>query len=192
MFFEKKNMFIMAVIVVLGIIFIFKMDGKIKENTFELEKSEEFDDNIKEEEIDIQEIMVHIDGNVKNPGLFTMDKDSRLNDLVIKAGGVLEDTDTKYVNLAIKLKDEDKIYIPKIGEIQETNLQIPGDSESKININDCTKEELMNLPGIGTKKAEMIIEYRNSKKFDTIEDILEVSGVGEKTFEGFKELICVK
>src|SRR5699024_5888902 len=102
--------------------------------------------------------------------------------------------------LAKKLSDEDKIYIPKIGEeigdIQDMSIEnlesTKGESTGKVNINNCTKELLISLPGIGEVTSEKIINYRNENKFDTIEDIKKVSGIGEKKFDEIKDLIIVK
>lgn len=141
-------------------------------------------------------IMVHISGQVHNPGLVELTFGSRVIDAVNLAGGLKKDADLDKINLAKKLADEEKIYIPKIGE-----EEIPiGDfidgqnynTNSKININTCSKEELMSLPGIGEVLAGRILEYREQNPFETIDDIKNVSGIGEKKFESIKELITTR
>lgn len=147
------------------------------------------------EEEDIPElIMVHIGGQVYNPGVFELDLGTRVIDAVELAGGLKKEADVDRINLARKLSDEEKIYIPKIGE--ENLGEEYMDSElgsskgtGKININRCSKEELISLPGIGEVIAERILEYRDSKRFEKIEDLMDVSGIGTKKFEGLKDLI---
>ena len=96
----------------------------------------------------------------------------------------------------MKLEDQMKIYIPNINEKSEndTNIQdLSSDNtnSSKVNINLATKEELMTLPNVGEKRADAIIEYREMNKFEKIEDIKNVTGIGDKFFEAMKELISV-
>ncbi|MCF6460615.1 helix-hairpin-helix domain-containing protein [Clostridium sp. Cult3] len=137
-------------------------------------------------------IMVHISGQVYNPGLVELPSNSRVIDAVNLAGGLKKDADLDKINLAKKLADEEKIYIPKIGE-EETTMEnytnMESSSGDKININTCTKEELTSLPGIGEVLAGRILEYREQNPFNTIDDIKNVSGIGEKKFESIKELI---
>ncbi|WP_236914677.1 helix-hairpin-helix domain-containing protein [Clostridium sp. Cult2] len=144
---------------------------------------------------DNQYIMVHISGEVYNPGIIELKLGSRVIDAVNLAGGLKKDADSDRINLARKLSDEEKIHIPKIGEedipIETTNLNHT-DNKGKININNCTKEELMSLPGIGEVLAGKILEYREQHLFKTIEDIMNVSGIGDKKFDSIKELITTK
>ncbi|MBU5440005.1 helix-hairpin-helix domain-containing protein [Tissierella sp. MSJ-40] len=143
-------------------------------------------------------IMVHISGEVYNPGIVELTLGSRVADAVDLAGGLKKHADLDRINLAKKLVDEEKIFIPKIGE--DINKEIDSEHyensnstvESKVNINTCTKEELMSLPGIGEVTASKIIEYRDNNIFRSIDDIKNVSGIGEKKFEGIKEMITVK
>lgn len=127
------------------------------------------------------------------------------------AGGELEDADLSKVNLAYTLSDGQKIYIPKIGEIinEESeaieyvtsdfgnNVLIEEDNNTesgggKVNINTANQTELETLTGIGPSTAQKIIEYRNQNgKFGTIEDIQNVSGIGDSKFENIKNHICV-
>ncbi|CCQ92629.1 Competence protein [[Clostridium] ultunense Esp] len=144
---------------------------------------------------DEQYIMVHVSGQVYNPGIVELKLGSRVIDAINLAGGLKKDADSDKINLARKLSDEEKIHIPKIGEeeisFEDSNLK-QGNNEGKININTCTKEELMSLPGIGEVLAGRILEYREQTPFKTIEDIMNVSGIGNKKFESIKELIIVK
>jgi len=154
-------------------------------------------------------ILVHITGEVRNWGVIELEEGSRIIDAVNKAGGFTKDADTSKVNLAYVLSDGVKINIPnKIEEnsaiekeyiiadsgdnvITEEN-KMKKSNNSLVNINEATQTELETLPGIGPSIALKIISYREEKgKFSSIEDIKNVSGIGENKFESIKELICV-
>ena len=168
--------------------FIDKDNGK--ENLVE-ELIEEVEEDIKEEP---EEIMVHISGQVYKPGLVKLEPGARVIDAVNAAGGLKKNADLDKINLAKKLVDEEKIYIPVIGENIEGDLldySTSADVGNKININTCTKEELLSLPGIGEVLAERIIEYREKTPFKKLEDLMNVSGIGEKKFESIKDMIVV-
>lgn len=144
-------------------------------------------------------IMVHISGQVYKPGLVELESGSRVADAVNKAGGLKGDADLDRINLAKKLADEEKIYVPKVGENIDnvSNISVTegssigSNTDGKIDINNATKEELISLPGIGEVIADRIIEYRKNNRFKTIEDIKNVSGIGSKKYEGIKDLIKV-
>lgn len=137
------------------------------------------------------EIMVHVSGEVYRPGLVTLVNGDRVIDAVNLSGGLKNEADLDRINLAKKVQDEEKIHIPSIGE--ETSVSVEGlvTTEGKININTCTKSDLETLPGIGDKTADKILEYRNGNTFKRIEDIMNVSGIGEKKFDSIKDLIVV-
>ena len=100
----------------------------------------------------------------------------------------------KDVNLAKKLEDEMKIYIPSKEDNLSNNISNESkisNSTGKININTATKDELKTLPGIGDGRADEIIRFRESKGFSKIEDIKNISGIGDKTYEKLKDLISV-
>ena len=139
------------------------------------------------------EIAVYITGEVKQPGVYYIESGLRLNDLIEVCGGLTDKADLSDINLAEKLNDSDKIDIPSIiAEKDEMNSISDIDNNSDlININTASKEELKTLNGIGDTLANNIIEYRNNCKFDTIEDILNVNGIGESKYDGIKEYICV-
>ena len=126
------------------------------------------------------------------------------------AGGSTDDADLSKINLAYVLEDGQKVYIPKIGEINQENAEEEyitfeyGNNKNiiqdynkggneKVNINTANQTELETLPGIGTATAEKIIDYRNKNgKFSSIEDIQNVKGIGNAKYENIKESICVK
>lgn len=145
-------------------------------------------------------IMVHISGQIFSPGVYEVVKDDRVIDVVDLAGGLTKDADLDRINLAKKVEDEEKIYIPKIGESNEPILIQPSSSgENKntlnsttININKATLDELDSLPGVGKVIAQRIIDYRSSSPFKTIDDLKNVSGIGDKIFNGLKDNISIK
>ncbi len=131
-------------------------------------------------------IFVDIDGAVKNPGVYQLTDGDRVNDAIIMAGGLTEHAYTKNLNKARKISDGEKIYIPAEGEIESSS-----NSSGLININTASISELMSLPGIGEVYAQRIIDYRSSKLFGSVEEIKNIEGIGEKTFEKIKELITI-
>ncbi len=172
-------------------------------------ENEDFEDD-KEEEHTFK-VSVDIKGMVLNPGVYEMDNNSRVEDVIAKAGGLLEGADTSLLNLAKIVTDEMTIIVYSNEEvleklkgeicvcdcpirendacIEEDNTGIDG---KLININTATLEELMELPGIGSAKAKEIIAFRtNSGPFNSIEDIKSVNGIGEETFEKIKIYITI-
>ncbi|WP_296113699.1 DUF655 domain-containing protein [uncultured Anaerococcus sp.] len=159
--------------------------------------------DISEDNLMSSEMKVYISGEVINSGVYDIIEGDRLDDLVKKAGGFTEKADLDSINLALRLEDQMKIYIPNIDENQNININNSNPSQgvvsqdmdlsgnSKINLNFASKEELMTLPNIGEKRAQAILEYRQEKKFEKIEDIKNVSGIGDKFFESMKDLITV-
>lgn len=195
----KREKMIVALIMLIVLVF-FISKKKSKEN-INLSDSNNINQVINIENNEIlevendnsnEEIYVHICGRVKNPGLIKLSSNSRVIDAVEASGGVFEDADLDKINLAKKLKDEERIYIPKIED--KTNLVNIDDENlegGQININTAEKSELETLPGIGPKMAEKIIEYRQKEDFSSIDDIKGVSGIGDKKFEEIKKLICI-
>lgn len=145
--------------------------------------------------------MCQIDGCVNKPGVYSFKKDDRIKDIIDLAGGFTKDADTKSVNLAMKLKDEMKIFIPSKNEISKLqnhnteNSQIvtlkDNNSTNLVNINTADSNKLQTLPGIGPSKAKKIIEFREKNQFKKIEELKNVDGIGEKTFESLKNLITI-
>jgi len=147
-------------------------------------------------------LMVDISGAVNAPGVYELPLNARVQDAVEMADGVLSDADLSALNMAARLMDGQKIIVPFEGEaisLTKSNpvgeLAEPASAAdlAPLNINTATREELETLPGIGPSKAAAIIDYRSTNgPFATLEDILEVSGIGEKTLEGFKDLIVIQ
>ena len=203
---KRKDKIIMGLIIVVVALFA---NNYVKNNEDDLLKSEislldtssdALSPADEDENVEIDEMKVYISGEISKEGVYEFEDGDRLDDLIKKAGGLTENANAKDLNLAMKLEDEMKIYIPSIYEISSDNTAdtIPiitsdskDSSKDKININKASKEELMSLPNIGDKRADSILEYRESNKFETIEDIKNVNGIGDKFYQSLKDLITV-
>lgn len=135
-------------------------------------------------------VCVYVCGAVVHPGVYYLSPEARVYEAVEAAGGFAQDADADAVNLAECIFDTEQIYIPTEGG--EDHLSLSSRSDGLVNINTATAEELMTLPGIGQSKAADIIAYRKGfGGFSSIEEITNVSGIGEATFERLKDLIKV-
>lgn len=207
---QKKIILIILLAIALFIYYYFYTKNNTEEinnENLEITNTEKIDEEEKEEE----KIIIHITGAVNKEGIVELETNSRIADAIEKAGGVKENADLKNINLATILEDGMKIHIPTIEEteanknteiennnfqaITETtdNLLNTEKTKEKININTATKEELDTLPGIGPSIASKIINYRQENgKFKNIEELKEVSGIGEAKYEKIKDLITIK
>lgn len=157
-------------------------------NTVKIDNNEaSADENIN------KQIQVHVAGEVNKPGVYKLDEGSRIMDAVNAAGGFTDKADKNSLNLAKTLEDGVQIMINSIDSaLQNTTTQGSTQNNGKININLADLSQLQTLNGVGPATAQKIIDYRNANgKFKTIEDIKKVSGIGEKTYEKFKDQICV-
>ena len=216
---KQKFIVIIVIIIVIGIIIYYYINStkSIYENNADISFSEENEVETNEIEEIKEKIVVHITGAVQNNGIVKVDEDSRINDVVEAAGGLTEDADLDRVNLAYKVEDGQKIYIPRKEEAKENteenieneeinNNEIISDTSGEgvienentenyttlVNINTADIEKLKELPGIGESTATKIIEYRKQNgKFKTIEDIKNVSGIGDAKFNSIKDFICI-
>lgn len=143
-----------------------------------------------------EKIVIYVVGAVKKPGVYTLDEGKRVKDAIEIAGGALPEADLYPLNLAQKLQDEDKLYISLIGETPptfENAIGLASVDDAKINISKADSAELELLPGIGPATAQKIIDYRvKNGPFKNIEEIKNVSGIGDKKFEQIKDKIKVK
>lgn len=142
-------------------------------------------------------IQIYITGQVTRPGVYSLPAEERLVAAIEQAGGCTSQADLTRINLAAKVIDEGMYYIPAIGEEIALNLPITpsnGETESvKVNLNLADQAQLETLTGIGPVKALKIIEYRDQHGgFQSIEEIMNVTGIGEKTFENIKEQITTQ
>ena len=209
----KKTILILTIITLLlgGTIFvIYKNNQNSKEEVIDIfkedkkEEKEESKDNIP-----TTKVTVDIKGMINNPGVYEVDSNSRVNDVITLAGGLKEGADTSNINLAKIVSDEMTIIIYSTEEVLEkfkqevcicncpyieNNACINNNDNNSnlININTATIEELTTLTGIGDVKAEAIIKYRNEVgKFKTKEELMKFDGIGESLFEKIKDVITV-
>lgn len=133
-------------------------------------------------------IYVHILGQVAAPGIYQLPDGSRVVDAVAAAGGLTTDADAAGVNLARVVGDGEQIIVPAVGE--QTSASGPG--SGLVNINTADSTALETLPRIGPAMAGRIIAWREANgRFSAIEDLLDVTGIGEATFAGLKDLVTV-
>ena len=214
---NKKNIIIIFIFITIGIIVFFYYKFYYQS----INEKEEIINNIPNESLikteDNKLIYVDIKGYVSKPGVYSFNEEdnARINDLILKAGGLKKEADTSILNLSKKLEDEMTIIIYSKSEVEnyiktqeslKNKLQIcelklnnsgcikeesKESNNSIVNINTATKEELMTLSGIGESKAQAIIEYRNKNAFQDIKDLLNVEGIGESLFEAIKEHIKI-
>lgn len=134
-------------------------------------------------------IMVHILGAVERPGLYELREGDRAIDAVAAAGGFTDAADQTQLNLARFVVDAEQLYVAAVGE---TPLAAPGTTGGKVNLNTADASALDTLPRVGPAMAERIIAWREANgAFTSVDDLLGVSGIGQKTFEGLRELVSV-
>lgn len=199
----KIALFLIILIIGVGGV-IYNKALNINDDVYVVSKTEETNENMitKETNYNSQEenikknITIFISGEVKNPGIVTIESDKRLSDAVNKLGGVTSDADLNRINLAIKIKDEGHYIIPKIGENvinNNVNSTLNKVENTKININLATVEELDKLAGVGEATANKIINYREENgKFKSIEEIKNVNGIGDKKYKELKDQISTE
>ena len=204
---QKILIIIGAIIIILVVGYYYFNSTKDVYNYESFETNEEVaQEENKEEE---KTIIIHVAGAVLNPGIVEVKENARIDDVIKAAGGATENSDLNQVNLAYAVEDGQKIYIPSKAEITkndediETVINGPGSESvleggenntegSLININTADETKLQELPGIGQSTALKIINYRKENgKFKSIEDIKNVSGIGDSKYESIKDLICV-
>lgn len=173
----------------------------------ETEKGETIEENLVEER-SLQHIYVDIKGAVRCPGMYQLEHGTRVYDVIQAAEGLTDDAASDTINLARLLEDQMMIYIPTLGEVEanvthsnnltdQPNFLLPqtesAGSSDLVNINSADQAQLETLPGIGPAKAQAIIQYRQDfGSFKNVQDLLEVSGIGEKTFKQLEDMVTVK
>ena len=149
------------------------------------------------------DIFVHVVGEVNRPGIVKVPSGTRLYNVIEKAGGMTKNAQTDYLNLADTVKDGQQVRVISKKEFKKLKKKKPqnesqneskggSDTSGLININTATAEELQTLSGIGEVRAKAIVEYRTQNgNFSKLEDIKNVSGIGDATFNNIKSQICV-
>ena len=146
-------------------------------------------------------LRVYVTGAVLHPDVYRLAPGSIVKEAIAAAGGATDDADLNRINLAQELRDQQQVYVPRTGESDAPPPVIGGEPSppsggsapaGKVNINTATAEELDTLPGIGPAIAQRIIDYRTvNGPFKSIEEITLVSGIGDATYEKFKDRIAV-
>ena len=141
------------------------------------------------------QVVVYVSGEVMRPGVYTLNSEHRVAEALGAAGGPTADADLDRINLAMRLNDEDQIHVPSIvggGSVQPAG-SFPSTDSGKLNVNAATVEELESLPGIGASRAAAIVEYRKTHgPFQRVEDLVEVSGIGDGILGSIRNLIEVR
>lgn len=207
------------ILIIIGVSFLFFKDAKAVEEpstiiSYLASENKSSTNSIQMEQSSeslIEKMYVDVKGAVYFPGVYEVTSDMRLIDAIKLAGGFSEKANQNPVNLSLKLTDQMVIFISEVGTeetneavkepsaaaLEETVITVPKESEentnsTKVNINLADVIELQQLSGIGEKKAEQIVLYRQENgSFQTIEDLKNVSGIGEKTFEALKASVTV-
>ena len=210
----KKKLTLVSVavaIVAIGLYLFFQSEKEPTEteDIFSVSANEGIADEAKPETKPESQIMkVDVKGAVQAPGVFTAQAGDRVIDLIAEAGSFTDKADKDKVNLAQLVEDQMVIYVPKKGE---EGVEVPagapttvtngstgpaGAADSaggQVNLNTATQADLETLSGIGPSKATAILEYRETiGTFKQVEDLKNVSGIGDKTFEKLKESISVQ
>ena len=203
---EKITIILLLILIIIGVGIVLNKNIN-REDNFIVNRASDISENNPATQIEIPTVIIHIAGAVKNPGVYQLKPTDRIVDAVKIAGGATEEANLDLINLAAILKDGQKIIIPyktysETGEEINANTynhtvsaysSSPVSTSAKININTANATMLQTLPGIGPVISERIIECRNQNGlFGVIDDIKDVSGIGEKKFEGIKDLICVQ
>ncbi|HFU4222752.1 TPA: helix-hairpin-helix domain-containing protein [Streptococcus suis] len=161
--------------------------------------SELVEENSTEESEESSQLVVDVKGSVVKPGLYTLEAGARVNDAVDAAGGLTSQADPKSINLAQKLSDEAVVYVASKDEnisvvtsTTASSAMSPEGNESKVNLNTATETDLQTISGIGAKRAADIIAYREANGgFKSVDDLNNVSGIGDKTMESIRPYVTV-
>ncbi|HEL2554680.1 TPA: helix-hairpin-helix domain-containing protein [Streptococcus suis] len=153
-----------------------------------------------EESEELSQLTVDVKGAVEKPGLYTLEAGARVNDAVEAAGGLTSQADPKSINLAQKLSDEAVVYVASkdenISVVTSTTVSSAMPPEEKntslVNLNTATESDLQTISGIGAKRATDIIAYREANGgFKSVDDLNNVSGIGDKTMESIRPYVTV-
>ena len=217
---QKKGYDVKIFLFMLIIFYIIFVKVNLKSKEKNLVDNQVVINEVEKVEVDLKDDLVYVDikGAVKKPGVYKINSDKKIIDVITMAGGLMENANTDNINLSRKVTDEMVIIIYTNEEVKNSNIvdtvikvvdkecvcpNIQNDGcinteindsitnvNKTININTATLEELMSINGLGEAKAKAIIKYREENGyFKIIDDLLNVSGIGEALFEKFKEYI---
>jgi competence protein ComEA len=144
------------------------------------------------------QVVAHAAGAVRAPGVYRLESGSRAADLVAAAGGATPDADLQRLNLAAPVADGERVYVPRVGEVAPPAVAGPsggaseGSGDGPVNLNTATAEQLEELPGVGPAIAAAILDERERRgRFATVDDLLDVRGIGEARLEQLRDLVTV-
>lgn len=184
---KLKYKIALLLIILVGAIGIHLKSGNA--DTIKLEKTHNA--KVREETHSEREFYIDISGAVNSPGVYKVKNKTRVFELIEKAGGLKEDANLDALNQAEFVKDGQKIVIPSNGGGELNREKSEENNGDIININVADKSKLMELPGVGDAIAQRIIDYRKDHRFSKVEDLKQVKGIGEATFNKLKNMITV-
>ena len=199
---QNNKLKLIAAIIIAGLLLIgLQQNSQEKSSVIpvQINAAENAEDSISQPEIVKNEIVVHVAGEVENPGVYTLTEGQRVEDALQKAG-LTDQADADALNRAALLNDGQKIVVPFTDEAHTINQQEISSENSlstteqnhKINLNQATITQLMDLPGIGEVKAGAIIQYRQEHGgFQSVEELLQVSGIGRAIYAQVADSVYV-
>ncbi|MFK4290144.1 helix-hairpin-helix domain-containing protein [Bacillus sp. RC250] len=194
--FPKKWLGLVIIIGTLIFLFFWKTNQQTERSLITTEvQVKDVEKKSKSKVLDTREqkkiIIIDVKGAVFKEGVYEMKEGDRVKEAVEKAGGLLPDADVKKVNLAQMVQDQMLLYVPNKNEPVQEGATF-SKSEGKVQINTASKEQLEKITGIGSRKAESILKYREEHgPFQKIEDLLEIDGIGAKSLEKIKDQIII-
>ena len=194
---QQKRIILCMVLVIIGTVFFVQtmQPNQPEAIVVQTNTAEKPEDSFSQPETIKNELVVHVAGAVQNPGVYTLQDGSRVEDAITRAQ-LLPQSDADALNRAALLTDGQKIVVPFAGESQTSHPLTESETgtmpNDKVNLNHATFAQLMTLPGIGEVKAQAIMQYRQEHNgFQTIDQLLQVNGIGNAIYSQIAHLVCV-
>ena len=194
---QQKRIILCMVLVIIGTVFFVQtmQPNQPEAIVVQTNTAEKPEDSFSQPETIKNELVVHVAGAVQNPGVYTLQDGSRVEDAITRAQ-LLPQSDADALNRAALLSDGQKIVVPFAGEAQTSNPLTESENgtmpNDKVNLNHATLAQLMTLPGIGEVKAQAIMQYRQEHNgFQSIDQLLQVNGIGSAIYSQIAHLVCV-
>lgn len=201
-----------AIVLVIGVVFaLMGYLNSAEASLFEVTKADDAAERSDDGMVSVAEpapaqVCVYVTGHVVHPGVVYLDEGSRVADAIEACGGMTDDASAESLNLARIVVDGERIQVQSVAEMETASQTVASSGSSapvasgpssqvasgKVNINTADSSQLQTLSGVGESKAKKIIDYREANgPFKSIEDLANVSGIGEKTVENLREYICI-
>ena len=194
---QQKRIILCMVLVIIGTVFFVQtmQPNQPEAIVVQTNTAEKPEDSFSQPETIKNELVVHVAGAVQNPGVYTLQDGSRVEDAITRAQ-LLPQSDADALNRAALMSDGQKIVVPFVDEAQTSNPLTESEGgtmpNDKVNLNHATLAQLMTLPGIGEVKAQAIMQYRQEHNgFQTIDQLLQVNGIGTAIYSQIAHLVCV-